>query len=490
MNNRIINIDEMIDCLSIDDLKRILKKAIEDNEELQNVVKLVGAKYYDNLDIQIYKDIIDDILNKIRLETAYNHHIHSRIVNEYYDYDDDDDDDYDDYDDYYDDDGDCNDEDNHKNLYEEVKLELYEFWNLVDSLLDNEKHELSNLIINYLYEKCLLLNEYTINKVATILDLCSAYVRDIYELADKETKKQIKEVWINTYNKGCNIRHTETIIENILPRNELLKIKLSKMIELMEKFKDWHVSLIYENALIRYTEINDELGTNESEVLEFFKKDWQLPTNRLVYIERLFLKSDFLTAVEILKESLVIDNDDERLVKKYHYKLKEAYALLEDKDNYVKQLFRLCIKEDIGNVEVFEELKAVYTQEEWIIVREKIINAIEVDYFKVKLYENEKLYDRIIYYIECEQNYNCFFTYVNELKKHYPSDVIRIYAEIVNQYSQNSSNRETYKYIVKLLRAMTRIKGGKPIVVNIVDDFKIKYKRRTAMIEELNKIKL
>lgn len=51
-----------------------------------------------------------------------------------------------------------------------------------------------------------------------------------------------------------------------------------------------------------------------------------------------------------------------------------------------------------------------------------------------------------------------------------------------------TSDRKNYAYLVSLLRKMKQIKGGSKLVEQIVGDWKVKYKNRPAMMEELRKL--
>lgn len=52
----------------------------------------------------------------------------------------------------------------------------------------------------------------------------------------------------------------------------------------------------------------------------------------------------------------------------------------------------------------------------------------------------------------------------------------------------HTSDRKHYSYLVSLLRKMQKIKGGTKLVEIIVGDWKVKYKNRPAMMDELRKL--
>ena len=51
-----------------------------------------------------------------------------------------------------------------------------------------------------------------------------------------------------------------------------------------------------------------------------------------------------------------------------------------------------------------------------------------------------------------------------------------------------TSDRKRYQQLVAILRRMNKIKGGIEIVDDIVKEWRIKYKNRPAMMDELSRL--
>jgi hypothetical protein len=78
--------------------------------------------------------------------------------------------------------------------------------------------------------------------------------------------------------------------------------------------------------------------------------------------------------------------------------------------------------------------------------------------------------------------------YENVLKKEYPEQILDKYKDEVNKMAVHTSDRKHYSYLVSLLRRMQKIKGGTRLVQNIIGDWKVKYRNRPAMMDELGKL--
>ena len=64
-----------------------------------------------------------------------------------------------------------------------------------------------------------------------------------------------------------------------------------------------------------------------------------------------------------------------------------------------------------------------------------------------------------------------------QYKKNFTDD-LRVYAE-------KNLGRNHYEYIARVLRGMRKLNGGKEAVKQLVEEFRVLYKRRPALMQEL-----
>ena len=98
------------------------------------------------------------------------------------------------------------------------------------------------------------------------------------------------------------------------------------------------------------------------------------------------------------------------------------------------------------------------------------------------------MYDRLLSYVLNSPGLYALQEYENVLKKEYPEQILDKYKNEVNKMALHTSDRKHYSYLVSLLRRMQQIKGGTKLVEIIVGDWKVKYKNRPAMMDELRKL--
>jgi len=148
----------------------------------------------------------------------------------------------------------------------------------------------------------------------------------------------------------------------------------------------------------------------------------------------------------------------------------------------------LELEYEAGNLEIFRELKKQYSPEEWVEKREEIFKKLPKHAHVEMLYEEEKLYDRLLERVIHSPGLHALQSYGNVLAQEYPEQILKKNMDEVNQMALYSSDRKKYQEMVALLRRMKKIKGGPKVVEGIVAQWTVKYKNRPAMMDDLRKL--
>ena len=73
------------------------------------------------------------------------------------------------------------------------------------------------------------------------------------------------------------------------------------------------------------------------------------------------------------------------------------------------------------------------------------------------------------------------------LNDEYPEKLLQLYREIVEKQAESTGDRKHHYQIVEELRIMKSIIGGDKVVDEIIKKWKIQYRNRSAMMDELNR---
>lgn len=303
-------------------------------------------------------------------------------------------------------------------------------------------------------------------------------------------------IWFTTHMDGSVIDYLEEYIEQIIMEEfkepEYEQDKLSFMEEMIEKAekKDsgWSRDYAVGKWTVTYLKTLEEKNAPEDQLEEICKKYWNNSGVRRYYIDRYFEKKEYDRVLQVLDESIELDKAYRGQVLEYNQKKKEIYRLQGNKSAYIEQLWKLVLEQSAGDLDIYKELKAQYSEKEWLIKREELFKKLSANAHIDRLYKEEKLYDRLLAYVLKSSGLYAVQSYENVLKKEYPKQILSKYQGEVNKMASCTGNRKHYADLVALLRRMKRIKGGSEIVETIVEEWKIKYRNRPAMMDELSKL--
>lgn len=302
--------------------------------------------------------------------------------------------------------------------------------------------------------------------------------------------------WFTAHLDGSVIDYLEEYIEEIImeefEEKEYEQAKLTFIEDMIEKSEkkdsDWSRDYNVGKWAVRYLEILEEKEVSEQRIEEVCKRYWNNSSVRRYYMDMYMKKKEYDRVLQVLDESMILDKQYRGLISEYSENKKEIYLLQGNKSAYIEQLWKLVLEHDAGDLELYKELKEQYSAEEWLVKREELFKRLPAYAHVERLYKEEGLYDRLLTCVLNSPGLHVLQEYENVLQKEYPEQILDKYKNEVNKLAVHTSDRKQYAYMVSLLRRMRQIKGGKKLVEKIVGDWKVKYKNRPAMMDELRKL--
>lgn len=158
-------------------------------------------------------------------------------------------------------------------------------------------------------------------------------------------------------------------------------------------------------------------------------------------------------------------------------------------DTY-RQLFIL----NNGNLEYYRKLKTLVPSEQWETFLDEMMGATKFSesFFysgnvQADIYVEEKEYDRLFQLLSSTKydQLNALKKYASHLKNSHSEQLITMFIANLKDYAENHLGRTHYENIAHALLCMRSLNGGKAAVNRLVGEFRIKYKRRAAMMEVL-----
>ncbi|MCB5221427.1 SWIM zinc finger family protein [Lactiplantibacillus pentosus] len=267
----------------------------------------------------------------------------------------------------------------------------------------------------------------------------------------------------------------------------------AKRFRAVQKHPDsWNYDWQTEKWLKHYLQMMTAAHMPDKQVIEFCKANLATPQVRLFYSQFCLQHHDEAHAVQLLKDGKTLVTDNRRMLAEFSRQLKGAYQQLGEQQLYRQELWQLLTEYAPADEALFSELKQSYPTKDWPAVREQLLTAIaknsNVDL--KPLYVQEKLLDRLLKAVVAADGLWDLQTYESLLKPHFSNQLLAKYDHEVRKMATATGTRRKYQQLVRILKRMLDYPDGKSIVQTIVHDWQQQYPRRSAMMDELSRLKL
>lgn len=300
---------------------------------------------------------------------------------------------------------------------------------------------------------------------------------------------------------GYNLFHTFEILAGNLGRGtELLDFINTKL----SKPGDSYTRNFFLNKKIVFL----KNAGRAKEVAELINENLHIKTVRQDQVNKAISAGDFETAKMLIAGGIQIA-EKENLKGTIGDWEKELLRIAEI-ENDILTIRKFCKQFAFGNMfnkQYYNQWKNTFKAGEWEkVIEEEIERKSEeaVNYHKknrwgtlnsvllsklAPFYIEEQYWDRLFLLVKNETGLDRVLQYQQYLSPYYPTELIEIYLPALEAYADKTNDRSDYVMLVnKIEMILTDIPAGKDQIMALVKNLKIKYARRPAMIDELNKL--
>ncbi|MDR2115103.1 MAG: SWIM zinc finger family protein, partial [Planctomycetaceae bacterium] len=150
------------------------------------------------------------------------------------------------------------------------------------------------------------------------------------------------------------------------------------------------------------------------------------------------------------------------------------------------------------DTEYFKIYKSTFNNKEWKSAFEQLFNRYLISYeesvpinwhsynlrnrnyvFDLLVAENES--KRLIELVEKYLTVNLIEQYYENFATQFPTQTLLLFRKALDDYIKNTTGSDAYEYLAKQFKKMQKINGGKEIVADMIEQYKILYKNRPSL---------
>lgn len=286
---------------------------------------------------------------------------------------------------------------------------------------------------------------------------------------------------------------SQKIIEiffDCLNGKEFLKLKLDfvkEQLDYIESHDDiFNREYAIEGFAKKYLELLKKNKASKKEISAIHEKYWRYPPIRMDCIHACIDNKEFDKALGYIDKFIEFDYENQSLMKFDMMMKKDIYKKQGNTKAYREELKNLILFFNDTNIEDYIELRSLFSDKEWIKERDSIIEQLTPGRFLCEILETEQLYEQLLDVLLRSGDKYLLHQYTDMLSEKYPEQLLRVYQENVEKQAESKGSRKHYYQIVEELRIMKFITGGDKVVDEIIKKWKVQYKNRSAMMDELS----
>lgn len=258
-----------------------------------------------------------------------------------------------------------------------------------------------------------------------------------------------------------------------------------------EWIKDHPDNRQLDGFVIARAEILLRLGrTKEAE--EFVRKYVHLPEVVAWEVERLCKAGYPERALDVLDDALQYARTRSQCdVQRYLEKKIEIYEQTGRIPELIAVAKELFLSES-GEMEYYRKLKQYVPAGEWKATLDGLLCKLKsIRWFPAEpiaaIYLAEEDYEQLLALLQHvrDERLELLVRYASRLKEAYPQELLQLFTTKIREYAAQNVGRAHYKYIAGLLKKVRHFPGGATAVSGLVGDFRLRYRCRPAMMQEL-----
>lgn len=282
----------------------------------------------------------------------------------------------------------------------------------------------------------------------------------------------------------------------------LMKINLSvqpteKALELIDKLLEERKDT-YDLYQIVLRKVNLLTGLHEEQkAADTIRQYLYLTEIREMEVDKLIARCQYDEAIRLLNEGIEIAEKEEHIgtVDEWLKTKLRIYEMTHQTSDVINTC-RLLFVSGRDRLEYYSKLKTLVPKEEWKSFLDTMMKETQFSkYFsfgendEAEIYVREKDYERLFMLLS-SVNYNqlkALMKYAHHLKNTHSEPLIAMYTSLLNDYAEQNLGRNHYEFVAQVLLCAKKLNGGQEAVKRLVAEFRVKYKRRPAMMEVLGK---
>ena len=267
----------------------------------------------------------------------------------------------------------------------------------------------------------------------------------------------------------------------------------------------------YKKEFLDYKiEVLSRIG-NEKEIEQLIKQNLEVPEMRQKAVAEHLANKNYTEAKTLIKEGIKLAEEQQSpgIVTNWEKQLFEIAKKEQDLTNIRFYAKKFAFDFDRINKEYYDFWKNTFSPQEWNLEVQKLIadvykkaeakskekNSYFFNYNRfifdelVPIFIAEMHWDKLLEILQKAPEINYLDATFEYLAKRYPKEILEMYMPLLRTKAKSLDTRNGYQNLTSYLKKLkANIKDSAPAITQFIDELKVQYARKPAMLEELRMV--
>lgn len=234
----------------------------------------------------------------------------------------------------------------------------------------------------------------------------------------------------------------------------------------------------------------ERMGMSAQEINAYKRRFWKYPFIRNQELDRLEAEEQWGQALALLEECEKLDEKEKYLLARYSERRVKILKKTGTKEAWLEALKRYVFSFPQREMTYIEELKATVSSEEWKKILPELFRNANTRDLRRKLQISEGLLEQMMSELEANNYPYEIREYEKELRKIYPERVRDLLLKMLDMDMRRAQTRSAYAEVAQSLKHLYGYPEGRKKAADLAASWRRDFSRRSAMKEELERVKL
>lgn len=237
-------------------------------------------------------------------------------------------------------------------------------------------------------------------------------------------------------------------------------------------------------------ELMKKSGATNAEVDAYRKEFWEYPFIRRQDLDRLEAEKQWNEALELLRECEKMDAEDRNLLAEYSVRKIRILKQSGPERVWLDTLKQYIFSFPQRDLTYISELKQAVPANQWAGLLQELFQNENTRRLRRELQLSEGMLEQMMAEMEASRHPYELWKYEKELRKVYPERVRDLLLKQLDNQMRQASARGAYARTVQELKRLYGYPEGREKAAELAKGWRRDFPRRSAMLDELKKVKL